>query len=653
MEKPNTSFSNPRMSQMQKQRVEQTKEEEKMNKKSQIQRMLGIFGIIIVFAVIIGIVLVIFGQFPQATLQGFSVVSITAPNIVSENQNLRDFDWIVIANVGTARERIIGRVTPDQFMDRSGTSSEYTFELDAQSFDEQIEYSVINQDENIPAYEYVAIKSTGIFKNLEPCPSGTVNQYIEENGIGTPNVRHCLISSKYGTKGILSEPRLEFSAEMKFSIPERGIESTEVISSDDPSARFEYNGQRLADVSWEGSLVRGEGLPDFDEYVTVLTVKNNRWHLILDDAWTNYLISKRDWQNIWLQGEFEQLSDDRGSSDDLIDALENRLFSYQADRRRYIDTEIYLPSTSWLERQDEDDAKLTFSSDVTFRVPELKFLIRADWLGVKILSGQPSIRSASCSVAESGGINVITFDVRNVGDEDANFIFRKEGCPSFSASSNQISIDVGETQTGNLILTSGLENQDIEEQCILIVEDSADDTRSDSKTVTCEVRQALTCTPNQQYRVGLCVYECNSEGTGSTTEDPLFCCSSTPVYDSVVLEYKCPEANIEICDDGIDNDGDGKIDEEDSDCKRFFRLPEFNALTILGIIFIILSGIASYYGQLGFARRFKFKRNKTLFVIVSILLSILLFILLFMFLWQTIIVAIVLTIIAFIIMRRR
>lgn len=135
----------------------------------------------------------------------------------------------------------------------------------------------------------------------------------------------------------------------------------------------------------------------------------------------------------------------------------------------------------------------------------------------------------------------------------------------------------------------------------------------DSKEQTI-IRGACVLRTDKQQKIstgqtGVCNYEFESKQVGCTSN--FQCSNATPVCD-VGNTYTCIESESsgggltqqkEICDDEIDNDGDGKIDKDDEDCQNITgdicNLPVIGSfckggqlptdLIIIGLIIILIA----------------------------------------------------------------
>lgn len=632
--------------------------------RKQNNRIRNTFLVSLVFIAIIAIGIISVGRFQQTALaSGFVIKSITEPNYRTDNPNLEAYNWRVVANI-IGSERIVYTIEPEEFERYSGLATTNDFTIDMQSFDEDVSYSVI-RDTTIADYEYSYVKG-GKFFNREPsaCPSGTTYQFVEENFIGTENVRHCLKQIRYGFKGSLEEPSVKFRAEMSLSA--QNIEINREITSEDSVVLFDYQGERLAKAQWSGSLVSGDPLPKTNDIIAILQ-EGKTWYLIKEDSWNRYLNAESTFVNIW---ESEIVDDEKTNSNNLVNKLQTDINNYKSSRDSYLKQTTSIPSTQWSERSDVNNAKLIYTSNTRLSIPEIIFDIRADWIGIELLSGMPRIEDVECSLASSGEPNYVTVEVKNIGEQRGTFAFEKENCPSFEQSfssiTDRVTVEAGDTETKILELDTGALNDDVSEICSIRVYDVSDPENEDSEDIVCKLEKLQICEPNEYRSEILCVYQCNSEGTA---EELKFCCENeAPVFDPVKEEFICKESNVEICGDNEDNDGDGEIDEgcatattcPAKELAGIPVLPDFEcliknkvlfALQIVGFLLVILAGIGSYYGQVALSRQLKFKKNNVVFIIVSSLIAILLYILLFQLWWLVLIIAVIIGAIIFVLNR--
>jgi len=601
--------------------------------------LIGLFSLLIIV-----LAFGIFSNVQQTSLSsGFIIKSITAPNYVTSNPNLASYNWRIIANV-LGSEQIKYTMSPQQFKSLSGTASKNDFTIAMQSFTENVAYSV-QSDYPIKDFEYTFIKG-GTIINREPsaCPSNqnalSTYQFVEINTYPIQNVRHCLYILKYGWKGFLNPPTTKFDAQMTLSA--KGIEITKSITSEDSVVVFDLNGEALAKAQWTGSLVTGDSLPNVNDKIAILQT-GSAWYLISQDNWNKYLNAETDFENIWRNIVAD---DNKLNSDNLVNQFKTQLSNYKFDRSNLLGQRVFIDNSQWQNGNSKDDAKLTYNLNTRLLVPEIAFDVRADWIGIEILSGTPKITSISCSVSTSGSKNIITATVKNIGQEKGTFAFEKTGCSSFKQSftalSEQITLLPNDEKSNLLEIDSGATNEHIVEICDLKVYDVADPTRYDTRQVVCEQAKLKICDPNALRTENLCAMKCNSDGTGETIS--LCCPSKPPVLDAKTFTYKCQDETPVV-------ESKGLFEKEGCFWKIFgvSMIPDFNCLAqnkiklglqVLGMIMVILIGIASYYVLMALNKKLKIKENKPIFITVSILIALLTYVLLFI-LWYIALIIII------------
>ena len=585
-----------------------------------------------------------FGEYQQSSLSGgLTIKSITAPNYDSNNPDLSRYNWRVVADVGVSSEKIYYEMTPELFssLSSSGLYTENPFYISIDASNQIASYT-ISADEPIADYEYNYVKcKTGQF-TPDPCPNGADYQFVENNNIGVACVRHCLKAVKSGYSGILNEPSTKSYINMTLS--SNDISISKQVSSQDSVVYFNYNNNNLAKVTLTGMLITGDPLPTTSNLIPVIKTGSS-WYFITDNNWNNYLTSEQSFVNIW---KSTITDDNKGSSDNLIEELTIDLSNYKSSRTRYLDSKTSV-SGNLIDGSSLDYAKLNYELDRRVAIEELVFDINANWVGISIQSGIPSITSLSCSQATSGQNNDISATVKNIGTQTGNFAFSVSGCSEFkqvySSLSERISVDAGKTKTNVVEVNAGSVNEDLKQLCTVKVYDVENPDNFDAKTVSCELSPLATCVPNQIRTQENCIYKCNSDGN---SESQLLCCSNNaPLLNASSNQYYCAGENISPISAGTC---------EGLKVAGITILPDFGCLIqdrllfvlqLLGISIIVVVGIISYYAQIIIFKKLKFKRNNVLFIIVSMIISLVLYLLLFELWWLVLIVGVLISIVTY------
>lgn len=530
------------------------------------------------------------GCFIQSEGQGFSILSIDDPIVVSGNENLKNLNWRVVASLGGS-ERVVGEISPSTFKSYSGSASKYGLTIDASAIEESATYSIERKFDSA-LYNYAVVFTKSRF-TPDPCPSGyNFAQYLIDNTFPADNTRVCVARNQVGVYGIPKNPSIGFGADISLDIDNPSVPKlSKRISQSDSSVTFDYSGERVAQVRWEGSLVTGDPLPTISDKVGVLKI-NQQWYFISDTDWGSYLSVVADASN-----EFSRAYDNGGSSSssssDEVEFFEERVQFYNSQLKNFVNRRQQLGSEfSWENGGSQDNAKLRVVLDRRIQKPLVTIDVRADWLGIEKLSGVPKIVDVDCVDIESGRQGYIELDIKNVGSGDGTFVVSKSGCGTlnqvYSSESERVSLGGGEVYNNfRLELRSGAVNVERVENCNVRVYDLSDPSSDDSVGVDCKIVKAKGVCQAGSERVDTvanCVYGCNSDGSA---EETTLCCGSGEVVAWNGAKYVC----------------NGVIEPDPSGCKFYDVLCLFGvdlgdlqgAISIVIIIIVLLLVIITIF----------------------------------------------------------
>lgn len=264
-------------------------------------------------------------------------------------------------------------------------------------------------------------------------------------------------------------------------------------------------------------------------------------------------------------------------------------------------------------------------SDILGR-PLFTFRIKADWIGFNVPIAEPKIESATDVSVDANGIGSSTSIVVNNNADVSGDVHASVSCPSpLQAGYDEGFIGAGSSQTFNVDVESGpspdntytcdvyVKDKDaigIQDSTTIDVDVAASCTDTDGDTV-CDQNDGCIDEPGPVTNGGCPTGPEDSDGDG--IEDNKDLCptrSSTPeelirkydtskeIYNGYEDSDGCPDEiqnpNEETqCNDGLDNDGDGLIDDADPDCDTSGGTPW--ALIIGGIISVMLVAVGLYY----------------------------------------------------------
>ena len=352
----------------------------------------------------------------------------------------------------------------------------------------------------------------------------------------------CVYASEEGVGGKISGgSKLEWETEISI-----GSSST-TLSNSKLSGKI----GNFAFVRWDGNTMGNKVLdnPDYDLFFDYTT---NDFSLIEEGSHGEI---EDDYDDVKSLLKNEGFEGERKHEE--IEAYNSFLDEHTKDvLSDYIDDESLVGDAEF------DDNKLIVDAATDLFYPEFILDIEATMVGIFKTIGEPEVECPNKISIDSGDTKNVYAEIQNVGSSSGSFAYSidcndgsQEGTPDSpvsisKGSTKRIKIGVGNT------VSSGTENT----RC---------------KFIAYEVNSGEEDSCNFNYDstyVSGCTKDVKSCESGNSE---LWTCLSDGGYDKIDCEFGCEsfensfrcKKQGEICDDGIDNDGNGLIDEEDPECK--------------------------------------------------------------------------------------
>jgi len=315
---------------------------------------------------------------------------------------------------------------------------------------------------------------------------------------------------------------------------------------------------------------------------------------------------------------------DNGNPDGVAVSHNNDVNNIYGDYRSTVRNEV----GDWVSRTEfeADQFRIYGEDNDILGRPSFTFRIDADWIGFEIPVADPQIGSVSdVSVDAQGPGSSTRITVQNNADVGGT-VHASVSCPSpLVAGYSEGYIRGGGTQTFNVDISSGpspdntytcdvrVKDKDalqVQDTATLSVDVASSCTDSDGDTV-CDQNDGCPNTPGPVSNGGCPTGPEDSDNDGiSDSQDQCPTRSQTPdelidrfgtsqeTYNGYQDGDGCPDEiqnpNEEVqCNDDIDNDGDGLIDDADPDCEEPAGTPW--GLIIGGLLSVAIIGGAVYY----------------------------------------------------------
>lgn len=516
---------------------------------------------------------------------GVTVSSISPSKVISNDADIASTNFIVSTILTGAGQSVVGSYTPDSFVATEKSTStnglsyqpSYNFEFGANNIQQTASYSILASYQQY--YEYSiqkipCVKDILGFACSKPapaCPIGGNSQEIGTFATVSTQTRWCLVETPKGGFGSIQPPSLKWSADlfMTSGNPTKSLlqhldivaPNIQSVSNSKSNVDFYDGSTYRGSAQWVGNLVTGNNPPNQANYAAVFFQDSSTWSVIPLTTYTGYnsartallttiaSVKQSGWNFLGISTTSESAIDQK-----LTNTLQY-INSYETniDGAKYSSQGLATPTGSTL-----GNGVINIQLSQPVINPYVVWLVRADWLGVKIPVAKPTITSVSCPTFVSGNVGAATVSVRNDGSVDGSFYASVSGCDPIKmtdATTGNIPFAVGQTKTISIRLDSGSSapTSDLIKQCTITVTDANKASNTASQAVSCTVSPpqvcVASCTSSSQCASGdvcqdgtcthnsnNCIVKCTSDGRGYQNVQ---CCTQAVLIDG---KWQCKTA---------------------------------------------------------------------------------------------------------------
>jgi hypothetical protein len=581
-----------------------------------------IYGIALVL-LLIGI-LGFFGKLPLAIYsQGFTISSISSTKIISNDADVASANFLISASLGGGQV-ISAVVSPSDFKQESGYTTQKSLQITSSNFKEQIQYQLRNTGEQIFQYTDTVVKSSSTCEGnywthpeAPNCPSGTfdsVDFKASGNFFSTYVCeRHCISKTQVGVLSTIQPTRTLDSMDISLKIEGKST-ITKTISNDYPNADYYDSGEYVASISYPQNGWTGNFAPDVSSFRGFYNIyqNKNRWGITSLSLSSQYP-SRASELETWLQSNAKvEYSGDTPAQyyTNARNDVSNRLSKVNSIVAGIMNDDLSITqSQSWGNRNDGNNGQLTL--DITNRnlaVPNFVIRLKASSVGVIINVAKPLIVSKECKDFRSGDAGKMTIGVKNTATNVDGTFTASITCGTIrqSYNSGKITIGAGQTQTIDIPLDANNYAGTKTDNCQITVRDYNKESNYDSTSVSCKILAPAQCQEGKIVSAGNCIRKCVN---GVSTD--LKCCKDTQtiLQDNSKLNdqfngYYCQDKTIP------DEDKGGKCSGLFGGISCWFSNLFSGALNLLTYIKYLIIGIFSLIGL--FVLHDSLNKNKTL-----------------------------------------
>lgn len=416
---------------------------------------------------------------------------------------------------------------------------------------------------------------------------GDYNYYMKEyrTGYFNENVKGTVICGTWGTKvasigEIESTPDIQMTSTFQLDV---GGQTKSVTVGNDVSSSTTKKLGNIARINFEGSLSSGYQFPNpDDELVAHSNSFNDNWRIIQNTETERFGTSYSEYFK-WADGKdtTSQLKAILNPKNNIKEKdIENLAEVKSSDVvESYSRSEFTAPNVN-INGGSIRDGSIEISGNQRAEYPRYRLFIKADEVGFRILNADPTIQSVykTTGTIKEGRVGRIKLTVQNTGNGVGSFTAKMSCGKNFRAvdtSTQFTNLKAGQSSTQTLAYTTTASNdqRSYSGSCDITVENNQDTSESVSTSVTVKGKQATECSPDRHFpkientdgdkALETVIYECASNGL---SESKVKVCDDDKTAErqsrtQFVCKDNSKPPQKEICGNNIDDDQDGKIDE--------------------------------------------------------------------------------------------
>jgi len=502
------------------------------------------------------VMLLIFSSFASA----FSILSLDQIDFSFDGDEFQK-QWLLLISSDNRGDFVKATRTFDAEEIKSGElHAENDVTISSETTTKQCVYNMKSTSESIRKltyYTYTRLDFWNIKEKRSTCEGKSDYFMWVEPLVSTKG--YCFYFTTDSMVGTVSSKKYSFLEEI--TVEANNIEKTATLSNDPNLGSVSDSVPNYMTARWNGNLGTGTECPSINDKTPVYDTNKAEWKLVSNVNLQNYRSYHTNRARECLEKFKSKLfGDDNTLAQACLDE-----YNYFSDKAQT--PEIFRIKTSYgtINKLSSTSGEIIVNDVDSYQIPVITLKLNAeiDWVGIVQPRTKPEItrlESKCFTVGKTDGY--ITATIRNRGDKGAvsirtqcEYPFRVEGTTPI------IQLDAGETTTISIPITATTKTR-TKAECTVTVQDETDPTIKDSRTVEVCVEPIVVCTAGTKRCNGKNIEQCNSDGSG--WDVITVCGGNCEVKDN---QYICSGAIKEICNDEIDNDGDGLIDMDDPDCK--------------------------------------------------------------------------------------
>ena len=456
--------------------------------------------------------------------QGLTIKSMSSNvNVISQDTDLKGVWWLINAYTGGGQS-ISGTLTPEDTKQLIGYQTTYPLNIKVSALNEKINYIIQNTGTKVYSYSDTVIKSDCsctssclLHPNANSCPSGTDYQisFSGEANFFTSYVceRHCFKKVQIGVLGTVAPSNVK--GDVSVTLSNNGETITKNIEVGG-SADFVGSKGLIAQVQYPANGWTGNYPKDTSNFYAIYDIfgGKNQWTLTSKQRYVEYNSQKAVFENFissFQQTKYsgstvkQQYQNALSDLNNKISKLNSEVIGMRSDDLSINQNQV------WGNRNDQNNGKIILDTPGQLSIADLVFRIRADWLGIVINVGKPSIVQSQCQKFKAGDTSKISLKVENIGGADGNFV-PSVICNNIKQTYNIFSIPInkGETKTIEVPIDAGnfAPSSTSSDSCKIRVEEYNKPSNYAESYVTCSIEPPALCVEGTVDTSGNCIKKC-------------------------------------------------------------------------------------------------------------------------------------------------
>ena len=472
--------------------------------------------------------------------EDFTTLSLTSADFRSKSEFFNEKTWILYVSQGGMAQNAEGKIDKEDVDQESGSQPKNDLFIDIGYSTQTCEYPIVKDYNSYPIKKF-DLRTWG--KNLisgcewdEHC-----SNYNWHGQYHLTTTCFCIEETAEYPVATYESPRTHTEAEIV-------VEAKGEQYTTDFDTRGETKGFVGSNVyyKWDGYKATAMSCPEKNSQYKA-TYYNGQWKGISNQNYERY-VNHRD--------SIDLLIGTKPKKDHITEQMSIlNTYSTQALSQVYPGT---IENSNSLQ-----SAVLVTELDSNTMIPTYVFYVKADWLGIYQPVGEPKITDIKTSCFKTGENGKVDVYVKNIGDERDGFAVNVN-CPSPFTEDPTVEkvVQPGMTERFTIGLYADV-SQKTEKTCTV---KAVGLDKTDEKTFKACADPQVVCQANRWSCDDNKVMKCNEFGSANDLVDtctPNEECVYAPdgrAYCEVITTKE------KVCDDRIDNDGDGRTDCEDKDC---------------------------------------------------------------------------------------